>query len=372
MIMRWTVQELVRARGRVLGSVVAVAAAFALVIMFRAVWDGETRQIGVYLERAGADVWVAQDNVSNMHMASSFISEGKRVEVGRLSGVASVSGILYLNTMVEAGERGWFSYVVGVDGGADAGGPWAMAYGQRDPAAGQAVIPETLARLTGVGLGDSIRVAERRLEVVGLSRETFSVTNPVTFVSSEDLADLLSLRGYDSYLLVTVAAGTSPEELAERIEEDVDGVEALTTEELLANDLQLASQMGTEVIGLMTTISAVLATVLVAFALFIHTSRIRRDLVVLKALGFSNHHLYGSVLIQATVITGLAFVTATAVVAIVAVVGPSMAPILSLAVRGRALGEIGVSGLAVAILGTLVVTRRVAAVDPMSAFSERG
>ena len=371
MIVRWTFQELRRARARVTGSVVAVAAAFALVIMFRAVWEGETRQIGVYLERAGADVWVMQDAVSNMHMASSFIREGKRVEIARVSGVASVSGILYLNTMVEAGGRGWFSYVVGLDEGAEAGGPWAMAAGDPEPSAGEAVIPETLARLTGVGLGDSIRISEGRFEVVGLSRETFSVTNPVTFVSASDLADLLSLRGYDSYLLVQVESAAQADDLAVRIEEEVDGVAALTTSELLANDVQLSSQMGTELIALMTGICGMLATALVAFALFIHTSRTRRDLVVLKALGFTNRHLYLSVLIQATVITGLAFVSATAVVAVAAMVGPRLAPILSLSLSVRALGEIGVTGLGVAAGATILLARRVGSVDPMSAFSEQ-
>jgi ABC-type antimicrobial peptide transport system permease subunit len=311
-----------------------------------------------------------QDHVSNMHMASSFIAEGKRNEIARLDGVRSVDGILYLNTMVESGGRQWFSYVVGVDRPDQPGGPWSLSEGRRKVGSGEAVVPATLARLTDIRLGDSIRIADRGFEVVGLSEETFSVTNPVIYVDAADLADLLSLSGYDSYVLVRAEPGVTPAELASRIEAEVDGVAALTTAALVANDLQLASQMGTEVIALMTSVGAALATVLVAFALFIHTSHSRRELVILKAVGFSNRHLYASVLIQAAVLTGLAFVFAVAAVAVVAVVGPWLAPILSLSVSAESLLQIGFAGLAVALAATLILARRVARVDPMSAFNE--
>lgn len=370
MIVRWTLKELLRARARVFGSIAAVGAAFALVMVFRAVWEGESRQIAVYLERAGADVWVMQDNVSNMHMASSFIAEGKRNEVSRVDGVRSVDGILYLNTLIRMGPRLWFSYVVGLDEPGRPGGPWSLSSGRGDIRSGEAVVPNTLARLTDVHIGDSIRVADRSFAVVGLSNETFSVINPVVFVPASDLAELLSLRGYDSYMLVRADMDVQPGTLATRIEEEVDGVAALTTPELISSDLQLASQMGTEIIALMTAISSALATLLVAFALFLHVSHTRRQLVILKAVGFSNRHLYASVLIQAGVITSLAFIFAVGAAGAIAVVGPRLAPILSLTLSPDSVLSIGLAGLIVAVAATLILARKVAGVDPMSAFSE--
>jgi len=370
MIGRWTLKELLRARARVVGSILAVGVSFALVITFRAVWEGETGQLAVYLEHAGADVWVMQAHVSNMHMASSYISEGKRYEIAQLEGVQSVGAILYLNTMLEAGGRQWFSYVVGVDEADQPGGPWSMFEGRGDMEPGEAVIPATLSRLTGTGIGDEIRIADRLFEVVGLSSETFSVTNPVTFVPAVDLADILSLAGYDSYLLVRADPGVAPEDLAARIREEVDGVAALTTPELVESDVQLASQMGTEVIALMTAMCAVLATLLVGFALFIHTSHNRRELVILKTVGFSNRHIYGSVLIQALVLTALAFAFAVGLAGTLAIVGPRLAPILSLSITFGALVQVGIAGLAVALAATLTLAHRIARVDPMSAFNQ--
>ncbi len=368
MIERWTIKSLFKARLRVIGSTLAIGAAFALVIAFRAVWEGETRQLAVYLERAGADVWVMQEHVSNMHMASSFITEGKRVELARVEGVGSLAGILYLNTMIQAGGRQWFSYVVGIEEPGQVGGPWSVPQGRSHPSRGEIVIPETLSRLTGAGIGDQVQITDHRFTVVGLSTETFSVTNPVAFVNVVDLADVLSLSGYDSYILIQSEPGVAPDALAKRIREQVDGVQALTTAEFVENDLQLARQMGTEVIALMTSICAVLAALLVGFSLFIHTSHSRRDLVILKTLGFSNGHVYKTVLIHAVVLTGLAFAFGVLLVGVLAIVGPWLAPVLSLSITARSLAEVGGAGLAVAIAATLMLARRVAAVDPMSAF----
>ena len=89
-----------------------------------------------------------------------------------------------------------------------------------------------------------------------------------------------------------------------------------------------------------------------------------------QIIGFSNRHIYASVLIQAAILTGLAFAFAVGVVAALAIVGPRLAPILSLSIESGALLQIGLAGLGVALVGTLVVARRLARVDPMSAFSE--
>jgi putative ABC transport system permease protein len=369
MIRRWALKGIVQARSRFAASTLAVGTAMLLVIVFRAVWEGETEQLAVYVERTGADVWVMQAHVSNMHMASSFISEGKRNEIRRVPGVDDLAGILYLNTMVQAGDRQWFSYVVGLEKADQIGGPWAMRSGTTELGDHDAIIPATLSRITDTSVGDTIEIGDRSFSVVGLSEGTFSVTNPITFVRAGDLADLLSLAGYDSYILVRAAPGVDPGALAEGIEDEVDGVEAMTTPELVASDIQLARQMGTEVIALMTAICAVLAVLLVAFALYIHTSAARRELAVVKALGFRRRHVYESVVLQSAVLTGAAFAFAVVVAALVAVVGPRVAPVLSLSLRVRAVLEVGGAALLVAVVSTLVVARRVARVEPASVFN---
>jgi ABC-type lipoprotein release transport system permease subunit len=359
MILRWTLKEMRRARFRVLASAAAVAAAFTLVTVFESIWTGEVEQVVAYIENTEADVWVMQRDVNNMHMASSFVRDTKRDQVAQVEGAAQVDAILYMSTLIEAGDRGWFSYIVGVERRGQLGGPWAMTAGSDEVQPGEAIVPSVLARLSNVGLGDRI---------TGLSEGTFSMGNPVTFVNSLDLASILTLAGYDSYILVKARPGVSAEVLAAQVRAHVEDVEVLTAREFADSDRVLGKQMGVEVIALMTIIGTSLAVLLVMFVLYIHTSRIQRELAVLKALGFRNRHLYTAVALQAIVITGLGFLLAVVLALSLQALAPALLPQLAVKVTGPVLAKVGVAGLLVATLATLVPARRVGAVDPMSVF----
>jgi ABC-type antimicrobial peptide transport system permease subunit len=286
MIARWTFQNLRDAPLSVLGSASAVAAVFTLVILFEGIWLGEAGQVVAYAEHTDADVWVMQHGVSNMRMATSLLSTDRRARVSAVAGVENVAPILYSSSIVEAGDRKSMSYVVGLYQGGQRGGPWAIAEGALQVEPGEAIIPNVLASLSGVSIGDLVSIADRKLTVVGLSQGTYSMANPVTFVHARDVAELLSTYDYDSYLLVKTAAGGSPADVAQRIENQVSGTSALTRTEFIESDRGMALQMGVEIIGLITAIGTALSVVLVAFALYTHTARRRRELAILAALGF--------------------------------------------------------------------------------------
>ena len=73
--------------------IAATASALLLVMFYEAVWAGEAEQIVAYPRNAGADVWVMQRGVANMHMATSYLSDWKVEQVRQLPGVADVEPI---------------------------------------------------------------------------------------------------------------------------------------------------------------------------------------------------------------------------------------------------------------------------------------
>ena len=94
---------------RLVVSALAVALSFVLVIFFSAVFEGESDQMVVYLEKMQADVWVMQKGVSNMHMASSMVWDWKADLIAKNPGVREVAAILYINGPIKAGGKDWFS-----------------------------------------------------------------------------------------------------------------------------------------------------------------------------------------------------------------------------------------------------------------------
>jgi ABC-type antimicrobial peptide transport system permease subunit len=367
-VLRWAWLSLWREPGRLIGSALGVGLAFTLVVFFQAALTGESERIVAYPRAAGADVWVMQNGVSNMHMASSMLWDWKEEMVKGVEGVRDATPILYMNGIVRAGQREWFSYVVGRHEGAARGGPWAMVEGKSAPSKGEAVIPHVVARLSGIGLGDKIQIVDRELRVVGLSAETFSVSNAVTFVFWDDLESIMGTAATLSYLLVTAKEGENLAALAERIELEVDKVSALPQEVFLERDHEMALQMGTEIIRIMVIVGGLVAILVVAFTAYSQVVRLQRDYAVAKAVGFRARSLAGAAVLQNTLMTGLGLITCALLSYLLIPLVPRLAPQIGVLVSGSQLGWVVLAALPVAVIASLVPVIGIARVDPMSVF----
>ncbi len=367
-MLRWTWKSFLTEPWHLLASACAIGSAFALVLFFEAVFAGESRQIVAYIQHSEADVWVMQEGVSNMHMATSFVSDWKADVTARVAGVNKVTPILYLNTVMRAGEGNWFSFIVGLDGHDPRAGPWAVADGEALPRQGEALVPETLARLAKLEIGDFISIAGHRLVISGLTEGTFSMANSVTFVTMDDLSEIMSTFGSMSYFLVDGSPGVDARDLARRIESEVEKVSAVPHDAFVDNEREVAMQMGVEIIWLMTVIGGALAVLLTGFAVYASTARREREFAVLKALGFRNRSVYASVMVQASMLAMLGVSLAVGLVIAVTPMTARYAPQVTLQVTPDAVMRIVIAAFVVALLACLVPARRVVRVDPLSAF----
>lgn len=365
---RWTFRNLVRSPLTLTMSIAAAACAMLLAILFEAIYAGEARQVVAYLENADADVWVMQDGVSNMHMATSYLSDWKAHEVSNVDGVASVESILYLNTVIDAGGRKWFSFIVGLDPSSEGAGPWSMTAGRSMPGSGEAIVPDVFADMTGLSLGDSVSITDREFRVSGFSADTFSMGNTIIFVTKPDLEDVMSSLDIVSFMLVKAKPGIGPETLVRSIERSVTNVTALPTSQFVENDRTMVMQMGVETIALMSVIGGSLAMLLVAFTVYSEIARQHRELAVTKALGATNRMLYMSVTVQAITISLFSALAAVLLAFVLVPLTDALVPQVTLRVTGSAIERIAIVGVAVALIASLVPARRIASTDPVTAF----
>lgn len=367
-MIRWALRSLAAEPVRLLGAALGVAVAFSLVVFFEAVFEGESQKIVAYPMHAAADVWVMQDGVSNMHMATSMISDWKQAAVETLDGVESATPILYANAVVRAGGRPWFSYVVGLEPTAEGAGPWDVSAGRSMPGPGEAVLPRVVAELSGVGLGDRVEVLDRELRVVGLSEGTFSMANSVSFVALADLETMMDVSSAYSYLLVREEPGVDPAELAGRIRAELEDVNALTREEFIRNDHQMAVQMGVEVIWIMSLVSGLVAALIVAFACYSQVVHMRREFAVTRSLGFPDRELFAAALLQASAVAGLGVLGSVVLGSGLLPRISTLAPQLSLVVLPAHYLPIALGAIGVTVLAALLPAWTIARVDPMTVF----
>ena len=365
----WAWKTLFSQRGSFIGSALGVASAFILVLFFDAVWRGESEQVVAYPSHIKPDVWVMQSGVSNMHMAMSFVWDWKADRIAKIPGVKKVTPITYLSTVIGAGQQELFAFVVGLLPEAEErAGPWAMSAGRKLQHRNEAIIPDVLSEITGIKIGDQIRITDKSFTVVGLSSGTYSSANAVLFVPLEDLEDILSSSGTYSFLLVDAEPGTDPNELAQRIQKDVEKVHALPHEQFIKNDFAMASQMGVEIIVMMAAICGVLAALIIGFTSYSLVARKRRELAIAKALGTTNRDILWGVIIQSLIVTASGFLIAAMFTIFVVPALPALVPQITVVVTASSILQLGLVAFCVAILGAMLPAYLVMRLDPAIAF----
>ena len=357
-----------RSRVRLIASVGGVALALSLTLALDAIYAGVANQLTAYIDRAGADVWVAQSGVRNLHMVASWLPATVTAEVEAIEGVAEATPILYSTDTIAAGDERSVAYVIGLPAGTTMGGPWQVVEGSAQVGRGEIIVDRGFAQKAGVTIGDSVGVLGSQALVVGLSAGTASLINSVAFISFDDFRALRGDAPVVSYVLVRVAPGASPAAVASRIGAGVPGVTAMSREAFSAEERRLVTDMSADVISIMNVVGFVVGLCVVALTVYVATLAHRREYGVLKALGARNGVLYRVVMVQAALSVALGFTVALLFTALLTVLVPRAGSNLELALGIASIAKVGLFATVMAGVAAVLPIRQVAGVDPAVVF----
>ncbi|MDQ2788140.1 MAG: ABC transporter permease [Chloroflexota bacterium] len=367
-MLRMTYRNLVHEKVRLVIAVSGVALALILMLSLDAIVTGIEDRIAVYIEQSGADVFVSQAGVRNLHMATSSIPSSVLPAVQAVPGVASATPILYRTDYLLINHKRFPAYAIGLPPDARAGGPRRIARGQAFPTDGGIIVDRAIADTAGATLGDHLTLFGRDLTIVGLSEGTASSINSVAFITFHDFAQARGDAQSLSFVLVTTSPGETPTAVAARIEQTIPGVTALSRQAFAGQERQIVSDMSTDVLTIMNAVGFLIGLAVVAVTIYLATFTRRAEYGVLKAVGARNSYLYRSVLLHALayVLLGLiaAFVGTLLLSMIVPHIVSSVTPVL------RAGSLVNVAGIALVIAGlaSVLPIAQLARLDPAMVF----
>ncbi len=367
-MLRLGYRNLFQSPTRLIVSVGGVALALMLILSLDGILAGSERRMTAYIDNTGADIFVAQSGVRNMHMASSSLPTSVLGEVQSIEGILDTTPILYLTNVIDVGDQQFLAYIIGVDPEADFGGAWELASGRSTSGAGEIVIDETVAKKAGIGLGDQVDVLGESFDVVGTAKGTASMINSVAFIGLEDF---FRQRGTDetiSYLLATVSGEESPEAVAERIESNVSGVTAMPRGVFSAEEAQIIQDMGSDIVTLMNGIGFLIGVAVTGLTIYTATLSRKAEYGMLKALGAKNSHLYITVGWQTVISIGLGLILALGLTLGLTVVIPLGVPELEMLILPSALVKAATAAAAIALLAAMIPVWQITRVDPAMVF----
>ncbi len=361
-------RNLFQSKARLLISVGGVALALLLILSLDAIMTGIEHQVTAYIDNSGADIWVSQENVRNMHMAYSALPASVTSRVKSLPGVASATPILYLTGYFEVGKERDAAYIIGLPKEVEAGGPWRILEGKETPDSKEIIIDRGIAKRAGVGLGDQAKVLGEEFTIVGLSDGTATITASVAFVSKKDWSRLQANADAVSFVLVKLKAGESPEAVAEQIEAQVPKVTAQTRQVFASQERQVVKDMSTDLVTIMNSVGFMIGLAVMALTVYTATLARRAEYGVLKALGARNGHLYRAVLGQAFISVSLGLALGIVFTLLLVIVVPRTGLPIAMEISGESLVKVSGVSIVIASLSALLPIRQIAGLDPAMVF----
>ncbi|MBI2778147.1 MAG: ABC transporter permease [Chloroflexi bacterium] len=358
-------RNLFRDRTRFLLSVLGVAVSVGMILLLAGYRSGVYAQSSAYLDNTPGTVVVADRGIRDFLGTSSALPPGAEEAARGTAGVERVIPVISQFVIFERHDRKVGFLLIGYDPAAG-GGPWRLVSGREPRTDGELVIDRTTARQHEIAVGDRISLLEREATVVGLSDETTFWAGSVAFARITTLESLLPAPGLRSFLLLSPAAGVSPEALRDRL--DIAGTEVLLKAEVVANDRKLMARVYDAPIGLMVGIAFFVGVLVVGLVIYTATVERRREYGAVKAIGARNRTLYGVVATQALIATAVGAVVGVALAYGGAAALMGWRPQFLVEIEPAAVGVVLASSLLMALLAALIPARSIARLEPAEVF----
>ncbi len=354
---------------------VGIAAVFAVILFLQGFQQGLSTQLrSVALDR-GADLIATQAGVRNMIGARSVIPQMARGQVEAVEGVRVAHPMTTLPIIYEKAGRKSAIFLFVVD---SAGGPRETLEGRLPSGEGDILIDRAIAQLFDLAPGDDFVVAGYAFGVSGIVRPMSALWTPFAFLEYDsliefyfeaDLADDISAFPLLSYLLIEIEPDADPIAVAERVEASVPDVDVLTPEVMAGNDEALGKTMLGALLALLVGIAYLAGLLVVALFMFTAAEARRKDLGILKALGFGERAIAASIVAEVAILLGLAIPLGVALAVGLTAVAHATMPIYLIrpTLPGPLLWAIGGS-VTFALVGALGPLRFVRALDPHEVF----
>ncbi len=359
-------RQLAAEPAKLIVSVVAVAAAVALVLLLGGLRRGMGEQVTLYLDHQ-PPVLVGQRGARDFLSQTSVLPEELADAIERVPGVAEATPISQQYAMLRLHDRRVLALLIGYDPGSP-GGPWKLASGSAPSGAGELVLDRVLASEHGLSIGSTLEYRGEPLRIVGLSSDSSGFMTPLAFATRRTANALNRQPGTANFFLIRPEPGVTPDALAGGIGRSVPGVSALTREEVAANDRRLVVDPFAGPLLAMVAIAFAVAILVIGLTVYSSTAERSREYATLKALGLRRWALFRLVGAQAA---GLALAgTALGILlAAAAARGVSaFAPKYPVAISPGSVAAIATGALAMALFAALLPARLLARLDPASAF----
>ena len=304
-------RNITRQKTRTVLTVIGILIGIAAIVALGSISEGLRVQISKSLEQSSSLITVIEESNGNlfMSMGSSELSQETVDEIMSVDGIDEATAVIYKvgyledssgfgqPTLFESGVRPEDIELFTTEGVVLSEGEL-LEEGDVD----YAMVGWTLSETLDLEVGDTITVEERDFTIKGIYEEFGDPGLDSGVIIPLDVAQDLFETDMYSAVIVYPEDIDEVQELADSIEDSVEGVSAFTTAEFAKQIGQIVDQIGFFTIGI-AAISAIVGGLGVMNTMIMSVMERRREIGVLKAIGATNSYILKMILIESALIS---------------------------------------------------------------------
>lgn len=360
-------KNLLHEKGRFFISVGGVAFSVMLILIILALYRGWNEKLGRYVEGVNADVWVLQQGAADMFHSTSIFSASFLDQLKDIDGVRAVNALIGRRVPVKNSNREAMLIVMGYDTTTGAGGPLEMLKGAT-PKKGEVVLDEATTKKLALDIGDSLDIVGDTFTISGISRGGNVVTFQYAFLPIEDARAFMQMDGLTNYALVKFANGANPDDVTQRIEEQLPDLHVLTKSTFADNNRKQIMEAFLPIIQVLVVIGFIVGLVVISLTIYTATIEKAREYGMLKAIGAKNRHLYRIIFTQSTIAGTFGFVFGVALTFLAANVIGRIEPSFVTAIAWPDVAMVFGITLLMILFSSFIPIRRITTIDPAIVF----
>ncbi len=351
-------------------TVISLAFAIVMIVYDLGMFLGVTGESVNLIDHAGADLWLLESDYDDL-LSPSLLPASAVARARDTAGVSQACPLSILVGNLDIGETHPVQ-IVGIDPGCQDPSiiqPWNLIHGEaaalQDP--DTVIVDDLVLRDDLAHVGDPVRLNDRELHLVAVTRDNKGFTTPYAYVNLETLAALGGPVDGVGFVALRLARGVQSQAVAGQLKEALPGTHAVENRTLRAATIAALVTQGVGMIFAVVFIGVLVGMMIITTTIYTATVEHLRDFAVLKALGATRWQVWRVVLEQAVIQTVVSFALGIGASLLLNHAIDSMSGIRAVfPVAALAASLAGL--LFLAILGSLMSIRRAQTVDPMLVF----
>lgn len=361
-------RNLVSERTRFAFSAAGIGFAVFLITVLLGLYQGWNEKVGGFVEDVQADGWIAREGTTDFINAASILPRPLGEETAAREGVQSVHPLIVRPMQFFEGDKKVEVHLIGYEVDSGVGGPSKIIKGRGDPAPGEIVVDDVLARTTGLSIGDTLTSGDSRFEVIGIASGGNFAFTQAAFIDVEAAGELLDMGDLVTFWLINMEDGAAIASIASEITASTDGVTVFTSEEFASATRHRILDNVIPIIGLILGLAFVVGIAITSLTIYTATVERTREFGIMKAVGFNNFDLYRLVIIQSFITGGVGFVFGIVMTLLMSTFVDRLAAQFILYIRPIDVLFVLIATIVMAAGASIVPARRVGSVDPAVAF----